>query len=97
MFSHCPKRAGEPELLGDDRRELDGRGGDEPDPLTFVEMALRDGAGARPHLLLDDLIEDLFREVPQLADGAVDDERQRRGSALSTWSGSSAPSRKRNC
>jgi hypothetical protein len=69
--------AGEAEPAGDDVRDLDRRGRDQPHPLAAVEVLLGDGPGAGPdplgHVLVEDLLADLF----ELGDLVPGDERQR--------------------
>ena len=61
-----PRAPGQPEPLGDDRGELDGGRGHEPDPLAGVEVAAGDGEGPRIDLADDALVEDLAPELDDL-------------------------------
>ena len=71
------QRAGEPEPARDDRRQLDGGGGDQPDPLPGVEVHLGERAGARPDPVGHQLVVDLLAERGELVDRPARDERQR--------------------
>jgi len=65
---------GEPEPAGDDHRDLDRSGSDQPDPLALVEVQLGERARARPDPVGHPLVEDLLAERLELGDGVPGDE-----------------------
>jgi hypothetical protein len=68
--------AGEAQAARDDARQLQGRGGDEPDPLAGVEVHLGEGAGALPDAVGHQLVVDLLAQLDELGDGLTGDEGQ---------------------
>ncbi len=60
----------------DDPGHLHRGGGDQPDPLPGVQVHLDQCAGARPHLVGDDLLEYLLAERLQLGGALAGDQAQ---------------------
>ena len=71
-----------PEPARDDQRQLDGRGGDQPDPLAGVEVHLGQRAGARPDPVGHQLVVDLLAELDELGHRAA---RRRTTAPCSRW------------
>lgn len=75
-FGDRAERAGEPEPLGDDLRQLHRCRGDQPHLLSGIEVHLGERAGAGPDLVGDDLVVDLLAERCEFGGGAPGDELQ---------------------
>ncbi len=71
------ERAGEAEPPGDDSRQLDRCGGDEPHALACVEVLLGQRASTRVDAFRHPLVVDLFAEADDLGDFAAGDEGER--------------------
>ena len=66
----------QPEVLGDDGGQLDRGGGDQPHPLTGIEVILRERQGAGDEFVGHLLVEDLLAEVDEFIDPPPRDERE---------------------
>ena len=71
------ERAGQAEPLRDDPADLDRRGGDQPDPLTVVEVLLGERPAAGPDPRRHELVEDLRGEPLDVLDPPALDESER--------------------
>ena len=73
-----PSAPGQPEPPGDHVGHLDRGGGHQPDPLAGVQVQPGQRMRARPDLVGDDLVVDLFADRGELGDRVAGDEGQGR-------------------
>ncbi len=85
------QRAGQPQPAGDDQRQLDRGGGDQPDPLPGVEVHLGQRPGAGPDPVGHQLVVDLLAERRELGDRTAG--RRTTARCRGRWWSSSAVSR----
>ena len=87
VFGDGAQRPGQPESAGDGVGNFDRCGGDEPYPLTPIEMLLRERSCAGPDLVSHVLVEYFFADLFEFGNCMALDEGQTFGTGLGNMFG----------